>query len=83
MFSAPIDSSERAAAAIPVPCSLFPNPYSLASPERVPLKTNAQADAMNYSQMVLAKDAGCLAGSQDFCKAKMAEIQPPDGDERF
>jgi hypothetical protein len=38
---------------------------------------------MNFSQIWLAKDAGCLAGSQGFCKAKMPEIQPPDGDERF
>jgi hypothetical protein len=38
---------------------------------------------MNFGQVQLAKDAGCLAGSQGFCKTKMAEIQPSGGDERF
>jgi hypothetical protein len=38
---------------------------------------------MDFRQIWLAKDAGCLAGSQGFCMSKMAEIQPPDGDERF
>jgi hypothetical protein len=38
---------------------------------------------MNFSQIWLAKDAGCLAGSQGFCKSKMAEIQPSGGDESF
>ena len=34
---------------------------------------------MNFGQIWLAKDAGCLAGSQGFCKAKVAEIQPSGG----
>jgi hypothetical protein len=38
---------------------------------------------MNSRQIWLAKDTGCLAGGQGFCKAKMAEIQPSGGDERF
>ena len=38
---------------------------------------------MNFSQVVLAKDAGCLAGSQGFCKQQMAEIQPSACDESF
>jgi hypothetical protein len=50
---------------------------------RVPLKTIAPSGEMDFRQIWLAKDAGCLAGSQGFCKAKMAEIQPPDGDESF
>ena len=29
---------------------------------------------MNFCQIWLAKDAGCLAGSQGFCKSKMAEV---------
>ena len=53
------------------------------SPYRVPLKTNALPDEMNFGQIWLAKDAGCLAGSQGFCKAKVAEIQPSGGDESF
>ena len=38
---------------------------------------------MNFSHIWLAKDAGCLAGSQGFCKSKMAEIQLSGGDESF
>jgi hypothetical protein len=38
---------------------------------------------MNFRQIWLAKDVGCLAGSQGFCKPKMAEIRPSGGDERF
>ncbi|MDO4865132.1 MAG: hypothetical protein Q4C10_01140 [Clostridia bacterium] len=51
--------------------------------KRVPSKTNATTDAMSFSQFWLAKDAGRLAGSQGFCKTKMAEIQPSGGDESF
>lgn len=36
-----------------------------------------------YSQIWLAKYAGCLAGSEGFGKSKAAEIQPSCGDERF
>jgi hypothetical protein len=49
----------------------------------VPLNTNAPPDEMNFGQVQLAKDAGCLAGSHGFCQTKMAEIQPSGGDERF
>jgi hypothetical protein len=38
---------------------------------------------MNFRQVWLVKDAGCLAGSQGFCKAKTADIQPSVGNERF
>jgi hypothetical protein len=38
---------------------------------------------MNFRQIWLAKGAGCLAGSQGFCKTKLTEIQPSGGDERF
>jgi hypothetical protein len=38
---------------------------------------------MKFRQIWLAKDAGCLAGSQGFRKTKMAEIQLSGGDERF
>jgi hypothetical protein len=38
---------------------------------------------MDFSQIRFAKDAGCLAGNQGFCQSKMAEIQPPNGDERL
>jgi hypothetical protein len=51
--------------------------------EGVPLRSNAAPDEMNFSQIQLAKDAGCLSGSQGFCKSRMAEIQSSDGDERF
>ena len=44
---------------------------------------NVSPDEMNFRQIWLAKDAGCLAGSQGFCKTKMAEIQPSSDDERF
>jgi hypothetical protein len=43
----------------------------------------APSGEMNFRQIRRAKDAGCLAGSQGYCKSKIAEIQPPDGDERF
>jgi hypothetical protein len=46
-------------------------------------KTNASPGEMNCSQVWLAKDAGCLAGSQGFRKMKMAEIQLSGGDEHF
>ena len=46
-------------------------------------KTIALADEMNSSQVALAKDAGCLAGSQGFCKRQMTDIQPSASDESF
>ena len=47
----------------------------------VPLKTIAPSGDMNFSQAYLAKRRRLPGGSQGFCKSKMAEIQPPDGDE--
>ena len=45
--------------------------------------TNASPDEMKFRQIWLAKDAGCLAGSQGFRKTKMTEIQLSGGDEHF
>ena len=40
---------------------------------RVPLKT-ATPDEMNFSQIWLAKDAGCLGGQSRFLKVKFSRL---------
>jgi hypothetical protein len=46
-------------------------------------KNERVAGRVSFRQIWLAKDTGCLADGQGFCKAKMAEIQPFGGDECF